>query len=142
LQNQENVASQMRGSTAVESMEMGVFCKQRKFRLLRNERLKGRNDIQAVFKQGKNFGCKGAKLFVLKNCLANNRICFTCSRGFGNAVQRNRARRLGKEAYRLLKPRLHNGHDLVLLVFPETQASLTTRTKQLEFLFSKAGIIK
>jgi len=112
------------------------------FRFERKEHLKGRNDIQAVFKRGKRFGCQGAKLLMLKNSLAYNRICFTLSRGFGNAVQRNRARRLGREAYRLLRPRLHGGYDLILLVFPETQATLSTRIRQLEFLFSKAGLFE
>lgn len=112
------------------------------FRFERKEHLKGRADIQAVFNRGKRLGCQGAKLFVLKNSLAYSRICFTLSRGFGNAVKRNRARRLGREAYRLLRPRLHGGYDLILLVFPETRASLSTRIRQLEFLCSKAGLLK
>jgi ribonuclease P protein component len=117
------------------------------FRFERKERLKRRKDIQAVFSRGKRFGCRGAKLFVLQNNLTFNRICFTFSRGFGNAVERNRARRLGREAYRLLRPRLPGGYDLILLVFPETAAhdtagapSLAVRSRQLEFLFSKAGL--
>jgi len=122
--------------------EKGAFLCERKFRLRRTERLKRRSDIQAVFNRGKSIGCQGAKLFLLKNSLIYNRICFTFSRGFGNAVKRNRARRLGREAYRLLQPRLNGGYDLVLLVFPEIQASLATRTRQLEFLFSKAGLLK
>jgi len=112
------------------------------FRFERKEHLKGRNDIQAVFKRGKRLGCQGAKFFVLKNSLAYNRICFTLSRGFGNAVKRNRARRLGREAYRLLRPRMRGGYDLILLVFPETQSSLSARSRQLEFLCSKAGLLE
>ena len=88
----------------------------------------------------------GAKLFVLKNDLPNNRICFTFSRGFGNAVVRNRARRLSREAYRLLKPRLCAGYDLVLQVFPETEKlpaiKLDDRIRQLEFLFTRAGLLR
>jgi len=117
------------------------------FRFERKEHLKRRNDIQAVFKRGKNFGCNGAKLFVLRNNLFHNRICFTFSRGFGNAVKRNRSRRLSREAYRLLRGRLQGGHDLILLVFPETAKpetapGLSARQRQLEFLFSKAGLLK
>lgn len=133
-------------------------------RFKREERLKGRNDIRAVFSRGRRFGCQGAKLFVLKNSLSGNRICFTFSRGYGNAVQRNRARRLGREAYRHLRPRLAGGYDLILLVYPETppvkpgesvktgappaeqaggsrKSGLTRRTAQLEFLFAKAGLL-
>ena len=89
------------------------------FRFRRDEHLKGRREIREVFDKGKRFGIRGAKLFVLKNDLLYNRICFSFSRGFGNAVVRNRARRLGREAFRLLKPRLAGGHDLILLVYPE-----------------------
>ncbi|MDR0487006.1 MAG: ribonuclease P protein component, partial [Treponema sp.] len=70
------------------------------------------------------------------------------SRGFGNAVQRNRARRLGREAFRLMKGRLFGGHDLILLVYPEAgtvpeaPVRLSGRAGQLEFLFTKAGLLK
>ena len=136
MENQEEC-----GSTAYSRMK-GLF------RFKREEHLKRRKDIQAVFKHGKNFGCNGAKLFVHKNNLTYNRICFTLSRAYGNAVKRNRARRLGREAYRLLQPRLQSGYDLILLVFPEKPAALLnipgleTRTRQLEYLFSKAGLLR
>jgi len=85
---------------------------------------------------------------VLENELSRNRICFTFSRGFGNAVERNRARRLGREAYRNLKPRLRRGYDLILLVYPEdastpcpTAPVFTKRMKDLEYLLYKAGLM-
>ncbi len=122
------------------------------FRFMRQEHLKGRNEIKEVFGKGKRYGCRGAKLFVLKNELPLNRICFTFSRGFGNAVARNRARRLGREAFRLMKPCLFGGHDLILLVYPaeaaESEASLSSKARlsdravQLRALFTKAGLLK
>jgi ribonuclease P protein component len=121
------------------------------FRFRRKEHLKGRKEIREVFGKGKRFGCRGAKLFVEKNNLPYNRICFSFSRGFGNAVARNRARRLGREAFRLLKGRLSGGYDMILLVYPEPESScsqavrqvvLSDRMEQLEFLFSKAGLLK
>jgi ribonuclease P protein component len=104
-------------------------------------------------------GCRGVKLFALKNNLPHNRSCFTLSRNFGTAVERNRAKRLGREAYRLLQPRFSGGYDLVLLVYPDTageghakeaasnvvkaqKSGLALRTAQLEFLFSKAHLFK
>jgi ribonuclease P protein component len=116
------------------------------FRFKREERLKGRNEIREVFKSGRRFSCPGVKLFVLKNALPRSRICFTFSRG-GNAVQRNRARRLAREAYRLLKPRLLSGYDLVLLLFRSNEDGrekvlFSFKTSQIEFLFKKAGLLK
>jgi ribonuclease P protein component len=91
----------------------------------------------------------GAKLFVLQNGREDNRICFALPRKFGNAVERNRARRLSREAYRHIRPRLRGGYDLVLLVYagknrnrglPPGAENLAARKKQLTGLFTKAAI--
>jgi len=84
---------------------------------------------------------------LLKNDLTFNRICFTFSRGAGNAVFRNRAKRLGREAFRMMKDRLLSGYDLILLIYPDvkglnTVITLSGRTQQLESLFIKAGLLK
>jgi ribonuclease P protein component len=79
---------------------------------------------------------------MLENELSRNRICFTFSHGFGNAIERNHAKRLGREAYRNLKPRLRRGYDLILLVHPEVPApDFTKRMKQMEYLLTKAGLL-
>ena len=132
----------MQNALCAASGDAAELREKRTFRFERKEHLKGRKDIQTVFKQGKSYYCQGAKLLVLKNGLLINRICFTLPRGFGISVKRNRARRLGREAYRLLQPRLRSGYDFILLIFPEAQATLATRSRQLEFLFSKAGLLE
>ena len=74
-----------------------------------------------------------------------NRICFTFSRGKWNAVARNHAKRLGREAYRLMKYRLTGGYDLIFLVYSDQQGnrgSLSDKAVQLESLFKKAGLLK
>jgi len=118
------------------------------FRFKRKEHLKGRKEIREVFGKGRRFSCQGAKLFILENDLQYNRICFTFTRNFGNAVIRNHEKRLGREAYRLLKHRLSGGYDVILLIYPgsEKSASLEAgafehRAKQLESLFKKAGLL-
>jgi ribonuclease P protein component len=111
------------------------------------ERLKKRDDITRVFKKGRSVTCPGAKLFYFNNGLPHNRIAFTFARKYGNAVERNRARRLGKEAYRLLKRDVETGYDLVLLVYPQAaedgrpqKPCLSRRMRQLTSLFAKAGL--
>jgi ribonuclease P protein component len=86
---------------------------------------------------------------VLKNGLEYNRICFALPRKFGNAVERNRARRLSREAYRHLRPRLRGGYDVVLLVFPEKGpeyarrgVNFAGRMEQARYLFAKSGLLR
>jgi ribonuclease P protein component len=92
-------------------------------------------------------------LFVLKNGLPDNRIAVTFARKFGNAVKRNRTRRVSREAYRLLRNRLKAGFDLVLLVYPARTADsvpmpapvkdcLAVRMTQMQNLFSRAGLLR
>ncbi|MDR0589580.1 MAG: ribonuclease P protein component [Spirochaetaceae bacterium] len=109
------------------------------FRFLRKERLKRRDGIRDVFKRGKSVTCSGAKLFFIKNGLPYNRIVFTFSRKYGNAVQRNRSRRVGREAYRHIRKELKTGYDLVVLAYPGND-SFARRMEQLAVLFSKAGL--
>ena len=112
------------------------------FRFKREERLTGRGDIEGVFGKGKRTGCRGARLFVIKNGLSRNRICFTFSRGFAGAVERNRAKRLGREAYRNLKSGIKSGYDIILLVYPDNPArAYAGRLGQLRYLFTRAGLL-
>ncbi|GHT69649.1 ribonuclease P protein component [Spirochaetia bacterium] len=126
----------------------GVDLPVRSLRFRSFERLKEREGIREVFSRGRAYNCPGAKLFVLKNGLDHNRIGFTLARKYGNAVERNRAKRLGREAYRHLRPRLQGGFDLVLLVYPAkpqlapVKIGFADRLNQLKFLFGKAGLFK
>jgi ribonuclease P protein component len=113
---------------------------ERRFCFKKEERLKGRGVIQRVFKQGRVVTCAGAKLFILNGDLPYSRIVFTFPRKYGNAVERNRARRVGREAYRHLRGNVKPGYDMVLLVYPGRDF-FAARMEQLGLLFSKAGLL-
>jgi ribonuclease P protein component len=84
----------------------------------------------------------------LKNGLSGNRMAVTFARKFGNAVNRNRSRRVSREAYRLLRNRLKTGFDLVLLVYPAgprqapVKDCLALRMEQLQNLLTWAGLLR
>jgi ribonuclease P protein component len=66
--------------------------------------LRGNRDFQRVYRKGKRYEGILMTAFVLPNQLSHNRFGITASRkALGKAVQRNRARRLLKEAFRLRK---------------------------------------
>ena len=118
---------------------MRVNSRVRDFRFPRKEKLKGRDEIREVFNRRKCFSCTGAKLFMLRNRLPYNRIAFTFSRKFGNAVERNHSRRLSREVYRLLRNEIGKGYDLVLLVQPGRDV-FAVRMEQIRELFTRAGL--
>ncbi len=64
--------------------------------------LRGSQDFQKVYRNGKRYDGVLITAFVLPNNLSHNRFGITASRkAIGNAVHRNRARRLLRETFRL-----------------------------------------
>jgi len=103
------------------------------------ERIKRASEIKNLFKNGKRVSVVGAKLFYLPNNLKFNRIGFPLPRGFGNAVERNRAKRLSRETFRNLKAHLNTGYDMLILVYPGNE-SFHSRCELVRNLFTKAGL--
>jgi ribonuclease P protein component len=69
--------------------------------------LRGRNDFQKVYQRGKRFEGVLMTAFILPNHLSHDRFGVTASRkALGNAVQRNRAKRLLRETFRLKRSSL------------------------------------
>ncbi|MCI5522733.1 MAG: ribonuclease P protein component [Treponema sp.] len=110
-------------------------------RFSKKEHLKRPADIQKIFKKGKRFSVKGAKLFYLLNDCQFNRIGFPLPRGYGNAVERNTSKRYSREIYRLFKTHLNTGYDILLLVYPGNDSFLS-RCEQFKTLCQKAGLLK
>ena len=108
-----------------------------------NERIKRGSELKNLFKNGKRVSLAGAKLFYLPNNLEFNRIGFPLPRGFGNAVERNRAKRFSRETFRNLKSHLNTGYDILFLVYPPAEKdSFHSRCDQFQQLIKKAGLLK
>ncbi len=73
------------------------------------------NDFRRVYSRGKSYVSPVVVLYVLKNRQRVLRVGITTSKKIGNAVQRNRARRVIREAFRPLAPEVHTGYDLVFV---------------------------
>jgi len=111
------------------------------YTLNRNERLRGRNAFRRVFRSGRQTSCRGLKLLFRENETGITRCAFVCSKALGNAVQRNREKRVARETYRLRKNRIEAGYDLVFILFPGGRGT-RDRAEQFDRLLRDASLIK
>ena len=111
----------------------------------RRERLSARRDIELVFKKGKRYSNEGFSLFVLPNGLLHARFLCTFRRGCGNAVKRNRARRVFREVYRQNKDCVKTGFDIVVLIsngFLRLEDSFAVRSTFFFKMLRRAGLLR
>jgi ribonuclease P protein component len=77
------------------------------FRLPKECRLRRSSEFQLVYKRGNRINGEFITVFLMPNALGEHRLGITASRkGIGKAVERNRAKRLLREAFRLSKAEL------------------------------------
>ncbi|MCX7787658.1 MAG: ribonuclease P protein component [Spirochaetes bacterium] len=109
--------------------------------LTRQERLRGASLIQEVLSSGQKVGCPGAKLLFRENGLPYTRVVFIPTRKVRTAVERNRTRRLGKEAFRQVKQGVKAGYDLAFILYPG-EFTYEERFQQISSLLGKAGLLQ
>ncbi len=108
---------------------------QRKFRLTRSD------DFKRVRQSGRSYAHPLVVLVAQVSDQPRVRVGVTAGRTVGNAVYRNRAKRLLREAMRPLAPGLPNGWDLILIARPGLAvASLTEARTALDSLLRRAGL--
>ena len=76
--------------------------------------IKENSDFKRLYYRGKSVVKKNIAVYYRKNRFSCNRLGITVSPKVGNAVVRNRVRRLIKENYRLLQG-LCVGYDIVIV---------------------------
>lgn len=95
----------------------------KKFGLNRNIRLKKHKEISHVFNQGMIQNSSFIKLFYISNELSFSRFAIVINKRYGNAVQRNKAKRAIRELFRLNKKDIPKGWDMVFFLKNEFQNS-------------------
>jgi ribonuclease P protein component len=80
-----------------------------------HEHLRRPEDFRRVYDLRRSASNDWLIVYAAPNQLAHSRLGLSVSRKFGGAVQRNRLRRLYREAYRLTKTELPSGLDVVLI---------------------------
>lgn len=108
--------------------------------LTKAEILRDRRDISRLFTESHAFRSNGLHLRIVENDLGWSRVVFAAVRAFRGAVQRNRARRRVREAYRDLKERITGHYDIVFVMYPG-DFSFSERYQQVEQLLRRSGAI-
>ncbi|MEW6130684.1 MAG: ribonuclease P protein component [Acidobacteriota bacterium] len=80
----------------------------------KSHRILRRAEFRQVYQQGRRFQAKFFTAFVIDNQGNQTRLGITTTRKMGNAVRRNRARRLLREVFRKNKQLAADGIDIVL----------------------------
>jgi ribonuclease P protein component len=108
----------------------------------RRIRLRRRSDLQRVYHEGKSWAHPLLVLIVLPNDVGFSRVGVTASRSVGGAVERNRAKRLLREAARHLYPSFESkSWDIMLVARPKlATASEKEVEKALDTLLERAGL--
>ena len=113
------------------------------FYLPKKLRLLKRGQFLKLSQQGKKVYTDSFLAIVLKGTAQNNRIGITISKKVGNAVERNRIKRLIREYFRHNKEKISEPKDFNVIA-RKGLASLSNRViiERLDKLFSKIELAK
>ncbi len=101
--------------------------KDREFK--RSERLLTGADFSVVFRRGRRFRSGRLEFIFLANDLDRSRLGLVISRKCGNAVLRNRFKRILRELFRLKKEKISRSVDIVIRALPAKKEINTTLNK-------------
>jgi ribonuclease P protein component len=106
-------------------------------RFRKHEHLRRPADFQRVYQRRRSASDEWLIVYACENGLPHLRLGLSVSRKFGNAVQRNRLRRLYREAFRLTKQEMPTGLDLVLVPRKREDPELQTLKEGLPRLIAQ-----
>lgn len=107
--------------------------------LTKNQRLRTTTQFRLCYDGGVRSGDDHLLVFVRNNDTTTSRLGVSVSKKHGNAVARNRKKRLLREAFRLSQHKLPPGVDFVLVPRQRSDSSLADFAESLVRLASKLG---
>jgi ribonuclease P protein component len=105
-------------------------------------RLTRSTDFKRVRRYGKSYAHPLVVLYKLKSDQPGVRVGVTAGLTVGNAVRRNRAKRLLREAMKAFLPETVSGSDLMLIArSPLADSNLQQTVEALSSLFKRASLL-
>jgi ribonuclease P protein component len=104
--------------------------------------LKENCDFRRLYGKGKSIQAPALVSYVMKNRAGICRIGITTSKKIGNAVERNRARRVIRAAYQSIENKVNGNYDIIFVARTKTKyiKSTSLETIMLSQL-KQAGVI-
>ena len=104
--------------------------------------IKSNCDFRRVYGKGKSFQGPALVSYVLKNRAGICRIGITTSKKIGNAVERNRSRRVIRAAYSMIEDKVCGSYDFVFVARSKTKYIKSTQLAVLMLSqLEQAGVI-
>lgn len=108
----------------------------------KNETIKKNRDFRRLYNKGKYFVSANIITYVIKNKLSRTRIGITTSKKTGNAVKRNRARRVIRAAFFCLKSFVEPSFDIIFVSRQKTsEVKMQDVLKDMKYHLKKLGVI-
>jgi ribonuclease P protein component, eubacterial len=85
------------------------------YKLAKRQILKKNSNFQTVYRTGKSYANRMMVMYVLPQADCGRRVGFAAGKRLGNAVVRNRVKRVLREVYRLHQSKLIDNVNLVLM---------------------------
>lgn len=100
-------------------------------------------DFKRIYSKGKYVSSKLLVTYVLKNRLKTIRVGITTSKKIGNAVQRNRCRRIIRAAWLPIQKQIPKCFDIVFVARNDTpNVKSYDISKDMLYQFRKIGLLK
>ena len=97
--------------------------------------------FKKIYYKGNSWVSPTLVTYILKNYHKGKRLGITTSKKIGNAVYRNRCRRVIKEAFRMVQPYIKNDFDFIFVARTKTGlVKMQTVLKDMVTHIKKAGI--
>ena len=108
----------------------------------RFQTISGSRDVSRLFREGRFTRTKGLKLGYAENDYGYHRVAFAPTRGFGRAVDRNRQKRISREAYRQLQGEIFGAYDLVFVIYSDATNTTSERHNDMVRTLGAARLLK
>ncbi len=109
---------------------------------MKSKTLKENKDFRRLYYKGKSTASPCLVCYVMKNRFGETRVGITSGKKIGNAVKRNRARRVIRAAFSCFEENLNGAYDIVFVARTKTSAVKMQQVKaEMEEQLKAMGVI-